>query len=161
VGFLEPHGRGRCPFRLAELSAAPPVIVVHALAHAAAALSAAAEAGRLVTLASAPDAGVYGGPGWFREMIAAARTAIPGAECSALLDCGSDAGAAQAAISAGVEAIVFTGRADVAARLTDIAGQAGARLRTERPAPALDLGDSFFATPETLRQRCIALLAAD
>src|SRR6266436_10394547 len=87
-----------------------PVIIIHSLAHAVAALSAAAEAGRRVTLASAPDAGIYAGPGWFSALVAAARAAVPAAQCAALLDCGDDAGAAQAAIRTGIEGIVFTGR---------------------------------------------------
>jgi hypothetical protein len=137
-----------------------PVIIVHALAHAVAALSAAAEAGRPVTLASAPDAGIYAGPGWFGALIAAACDAVPMAQSAALLDCGDDAGAAQAAIRAGIEGIVFTGRADVAERLADIARQRGARLLTARPVPTLDLGTEFFASPETLRRRCAFLLAS-
>jgi hypothetical protein len=136
-----------------------PVIVIHSLAHAVAALSAAAEAGRPVTLASAPDAGIYAGPGWFGALIAAARDAVPAAQSTALLDCGDDAGAAQAAIRAGVEGIVFTGRADVAERLADIAGHRGIRLRTERPAAALDLGTDFFAAPEILYRCCAEILA--
>jgi len=112
-------------------------------------------------LASALEAGIYGGPGWWCGLIAAASTAVPAARSTALLDCGDDAGAAQGAIRAGVEAIVFTGPADVAERLADVAGQRGARLFTNRPATDLDLGDSFFAPPEALRQRCAALLAGD
>jgi len=139
---------------------APPVIVVHSLAHAVAALSAAADAGRPVMLASATDAGIYAGPGWFREVLRAAREAVPAAQSSALLDCGSDAGAAMAAIRAGIDAIVFTGRADVAARLGDIATQAGARLLTARPAALLDLGTAFFADDEELRRRCADALAS-
>jgi hypothetical protein len=131
-----------------------PVIVIHSLAHATAALSAAAEAGRAVTLASAPDAGIYAGPGWFGALVTAARAAVPAARCAALFDCGDDAGAAQAAIRAGIEGIVFTGRADVAERLADIAGQRDARLLTARPTPALDLERDFFASPEMLRRRC-------
>lgn len=137
-----------------------PVIVVHGLAHAVAALEAAAGAGKPVMLLSAPDAGIAGGPGWWRELIAAAREAVPSAHVANLLDCGGDAGAAQAAIRAGVEAIVFSGRADVAERLADIAGQRGARLVTERPEPALDLADAFFASLETLRRRCAVILAS-
>lgn len=131
-----------------------PVIIIHSLVHAVAALSAAAEAGRPVTLASAPDAGIYAGPGWFRELIATARGAVPAAQCTAILDCGDDAGAVQVAIRTGIEAIVFIGRADVADRLADIAGQRGARLLTKRPEPALDLGDAFFAGEAELRRRC-------
>jgi hypothetical protein len=137
-----------------------PVIIVHSLAHAVAALSAAAEAGRPVTLASAPDAGICGGAGWFGALVAAARDAVPTAQCTALLDCGDDAGAAQAAIRAGIESIVFIGRADVAGRLADIAGQRGIRLVTDRPVAALDLASGFFASPEILHQRCALVLAS-
>lgn len=137
-----------------------PVIIIHSLAHAVAALGTAADAGRPVTLLSAPGAGIYAGPGWWRELIGAARAAVPAAACSGVLDCGDDAGAAQAAVRAGVEAIVFTGRADVAERLADIAGQYGARLLTERPVATLDLGVSFFDPPETLRRRCAMVLAS-
>lgn len=151
MGFLEPDGRGRRLFRRDGLT---PVIIVHSLAHAVAALSAAAQAGAPVILASARDAGIYAGPGWFGALVAAARAAIPAAQCTVLLDCGDDAGAAQAAIRAGIEGVIFTGRADVAERLADIAGQRGARLLTRRPVLALDLGTEFFASPEILRRRC-------
>lgn len=137
-----------------------PVIIVHSLAHAVAALSAAAAAGRPVTLASAPDAGIYAGPGWFGALVAVARDAVPAAECTVLIDCGDDAGAAQAAIRAGIEGIVFTGRADVAERLADIATHYGARLLTVRPQAALDLAAAFFTAPETLRRRCAEILAS-
>lgn len=63
----------------------------------------------------------------------AARDAVPAARFSAVLDCGDDPGAAMAAIRAGAEAIVFTGRAGVAERLAAIAAAAGARLMTQRP----------------------------
>jgi hypothetical protein len=125
-----------------------------------AALSAAAEAGRAVVLASAPDAGIHAGPGWWRELVAAAREAAPAAQFTALLDCGDDPGAAQAAIRAGIEAIVFIGRADVAARLADIAAQAGLRSITARPEAALDLGCAFFAAPDALQRCCADVLAS-
>jgi hypothetical protein len=176
MGLLQPHGRSRRLLRRNELTATstgtagvPPAcgrdargphIVVHALAHAVAALSAGAEAGRAVTLLSAPDAGNYAGPGWWREVVAAARAAVPEAKCTAILDCGDDPGAAQAAIRAGVEAILFTGRSDVAERLADIARQGGARLLTRRPAPALDLEGSFFASADVLQRRCRDFLTA-
>jgi hypothetical protein len=138
-----------------------PVIVVHSLEHAVAALGAAAEVGREVTLISAPGAGIYGGAGWFREMIAAARGAAPVARGVSVLDCGDDAGAAQAAICEGVEAVIFAGRPDVAARLADIAGRQCVRLLTERPAVGLDLAALFFASPDRLRRCCIDFLTGD
>jgi delta 1-pyrroline-5-carboxylate dehydrogenase len=138
----------------------PVAIVIHSLAHAVAALTAAAKASRPIVLASAPDAGIYAGPGWFGALLHSAREAVPATQFEALLNCGDDAGAAMAAIRAGVPTVVFTGRTDVAARLADIAGQAGARLLTARPAAALDLGDRFFADDATVRRRCAEILAS-
>jgi hypothetical protein len=135
-----------------------PVIVVHSLVQATAALKAAARAGRAVVIANPPGAGSYVGPGWFREVVAAARETVHGARFSALLDCADDVGAALAAIRSEVEGVVFTGRADVARRLADIAQQHGVRFLTARPAPTLDLGDDFFAAPEIIEQRCADLL---
>src|SRR5438132_1084317 len=136
-----------------------PVIVVHALAHAIAALTAAAGTGRSVVLESALGAGSYAGPGWFRVLVSAAREAVPEARCSSFLDCGDDVGAALAAIRSELEGVVFTGRADVARRLADIARQHGVHFVTDRPVAALDLGDDFFASPETLERHCADLLA--
>jgi flagellar biosynthesis regulator FlaF len=138
----------------------PVAIVIHSLAQAVAALNGAAEAGRPVVIASAPDAGIYAGPGWFREVLHAAHEAVPMAQFSSLFDCGDDAGAAMAALRAGLEAIIFTGPAEVAARLSDTLAQAGARLITERPAAVLDLGVWFFADNESLRRRCADALAS-
>src|SRR5918911_1980607 len=149
MGFLEPHGRSRRLFRRDALSADGPVIIVHSLAQAIAALTAAAEAGRAIALTSPPNAGIYAGPGWFRELARAASEAVPEARFIAILDCGEDAGAAMAAVRAGVKAIVFTGRSDVAARLADIAAQADAKLLTARAPVLLDLGVSFFGDPES------------
>ena len=143
---------------VADKAHEPPVIVVHSLPHAVAALTAAAEQTRTIVLASAPDAGIYAGPGWFGALLATAREAVPEAKATAFLDCGDDAGAAMGAIRAGIEGVVFTGRADVAARLADIAGQRGAMLLTARPEPVLDLGALFFADSETLRRRCADVL---
>jgi hypothetical protein len=144
---------------------AGPAIVVHSLAHAVAALEAAAEAGRPVLLLSAADAGLSAGAGWWREVIAAAHEAVPAAQAAiksaALIDCGDDAGAAQAALRSGIEAIVFSGPDETLERLADIARQRGCRVLRERPFQALDLGDDFFAPPETLRRRVLAVLCSD
>jgi hypothetical protein len=111
-----------------------------------------------VVLASAPGGGSYVGPGWFGAVIDAAREAVADAQFSALLDCGDDIGATQAAIRSQIERVVFTGRPDVARRLVDIARQHGVRLFTEHPAVALDLGAEFFAAPEVLERRCAGVL---
>jgi hypothetical protein len=135
-----------------------PAIVIHSLEQAIAALTAATRARRLIVLVSEPDAGGYVGPGWFGALVAAAREAVPDARFSALLDCSESVGAALAAIRAEVEGVIFTGRADVARRLADIAAQHGVRFETERPVAALDLEDDFFASARDVERRCAEFL---
>ena len=135
-------------------------VIVHSLAHAVGALRAAARASRLITLLSAPEAGIYAGPGWFRALVEAAREAAPDARCSAILDCGDEPGAALAAVRAQIEAVLFTGRVDVTLRLADIARQHGVRLITVYPPAAIDLGDDFFASADAIERRCTELLSA-
>jgi fructose/tagatose bisphosphate aldolase len=137
-----------------------PAIVVHSLSHALAALTAASEASRPIIILSAPDSGIYAGPGWFKALVDAAREAVPEANATFILDCGDDAGAAQGAIRAGIEALIFSGRADVAERLAEIATARGLRLLTKRPTALFDLGDMFFADDETLRRHCADRLAS-
>ncbi|HEU0215720.1 MAG TPA: hypothetical protein VFQ90_03610 [Stellaceae bacterium] len=109
---------------------------------------------------SAADAGIHAGAGWFKAVLDATTTAAPTARFSAVLDCGDDAGAAQAALRAGVATIVFTGRADVAERLAAIAAATGARVLTARPGADLDLLTEFFSDAATLRRRCKAVFDA-
>ena len=135
-----------------------PVIIIHSLTQAIAALRAADSAKRAIVLASAPDAGGYVGPGWFGALVAAARQAVPDARFTALLDCGDNVGAALAAIRAEVEGVIFTGRADAARRLADIARQHGVAFETERAAAVLDLVEDFFASPEDIERRCAEFL---
>jgi hypothetical protein len=134
------------------------VVIIHSLGQAVAALTVGARAGRPVVLASAPSAGGYAGPGWFAAVVTAAREAVPEAQFASLLDCGDNVGAALAAIRAEVEGVIFTGRADVARRLADIAGQHGVRFEAKHPAGALDLGDDFFASQQNLERRCATFL---
>jgi hypothetical protein len=138
---------------------AAPVFIVHSLDHAAAALKAAVAAGRRVVLLSAPNAGAYAGAGWFRAFVDAARDAVPEAQFSAFLDCGDEAGAVLAALRTEIKGVIFTGRADVARRLADIARQQGAQLETVRPIAAFDLGTEFFGAEATLVARCAELLS--
>jgi hypothetical protein len=135
------------------------VIVVHSLGQVMAAVTVAARADQSITLASAPDAGGYVGPGWFEALIAAAREAVPEVCFSALLDCGDNVGAALAAIRAEFEGVIFTGRTDVARRLADIAAQHGVCFETNRPQEVLDLGPDFFASEENLQRRCAEFLS--
>nr|WP_246337794.1 hypothetical protein [Azospirillum oleiclasticum] len=118
--------------------ALPPAVLVHGLDDALAAVSAAAETGRAVALLSAPAASAHAGALWLLELRSRALDAHPSADAIAILDCDDRAGDAQGAIAAGVTRLVFSGRADAAARLADIAAACGAVLLTARPA-ALDL----------------------
>jgi hypothetical protein len=156
---LKPYHAARPGKSRPDSVSVPPVFVVHGLGHAVAGLTAAAAAGRPVVLLSAPNAGGYAGPGWFRELADAAREAVPAARFAAYLDCGNEAGSVLAALRAGVEGVVFTGCTDVARRLADIARRHGACLATRRPAPCLDLGDAFFAAPQHLVKCCAEALA--
>jgi fructose/tagatose bisphosphate aldolase len=113
--------------------------VVHGYDHAVAALKAAAAAGVPARLLSARGAAAYAGPAWFRELVAQACAAVPEAQATALLDCGSRAGDALAAIRAGVPAIAIDLPADAAANIADIATQAGVRIEDYEDAGALDL----------------------
>jgi hypothetical protein len=133
-------------------------IIIHSLFQATAVLTASTRAGCPVVLVSAPDAGGYVGPGWFKALVAAAREAVPDARCLSLLDCGDDVGAALASIRTEVEGVIFTGRPDVARRLGDIARQHGVRFETKPPAQALDLVEYFFASEEDLERRCAEYL---
>lgn len=119
-------------------TALPPAVLVHGLDDALAAVAAAAETGRAVALLSAPAASAHAGALWLLELRRQALDAHPSAGAIAVLDCDDRAGDAQGAIAAGVTHLVFSGRADVAARLADIAAARGAELLTARPA-ALDL----------------------
>ncbi|HYH23429.1 MAG TPA: hypothetical protein VD995_32840 [Azospirillum sp.] len=104
---------------------------VHGAADARAALAAAMDLGVPVALVADAAAGGL----WLRTVLEDARAAVPEAVACAVLDCGDRAGDAQAALAAGVDAVLFTGPPAVAARLADIAAQKGAALLTELPEP--------------------------
>lgn len=113
-------------------------VIVHGLEDARAALAAAAEAGCGVTLLSAPGAAGYAGFGWWRALIAAACTAVPGVAVDEVLDCDDLAGIAVEALHAGCPTIVFTGNDAQARQLAALAEVCGARM-LRAPPPALDL----------------------
>ncbi len=144
-----PHGKKPAQAKPARRKPAQPVaraIVVHSLAHAVAAVRAAAELGVPVELWSAEGAAAAAGAGWFKALIEAARGAAPAARVGAVLDCADLPGYALAALRVGIEAICFTGPARVAAKIADIARQSQRRLVRRRPKRALDL--RFVADPD-------------
>ena len=137
----------------------PPQIVVHTLADAVAALEAAQAAGCAVVLASAPGAAGYAGPLWFCELAAQARTAVPQAHFTAVLDCADAPGHALAAIRAGVTAIAFTFDGPPAAALRDIARQAGVAILALDYASAFDMQRAGVHDAPTLEE-CLTWLRA-
>ena len=126
---------------------APPeesrVILIHSLDHAHAALAAASEADTPVVMLTAPGASAYAGSEYLKAIVEGAKESQPAARFEAVIDCGEDAGHAMGALRIGWKAVLFTGTAEIAAKLADIAGQQGARLLTEAPpGPTLDLLDT-------------------
>jgi hypothetical protein len=117
-------------------------VVIHELAHARAALAAAAELDVSVALWSAPGAAAYAGAGWFDAVLrlVCGQQASTETEIVAVLDCGDRADLVQAAWRQGVSHVCFSGRSDVARRLAGIARHYGATLHRKRPL-ALDLLD--------------------
>jgi hypothetical protein len=146
----------RAHSRPAARANAPRAVVVHSLAHAKAALAAAAAEKVPLELWSAEGAAAFVGAGWFKAVVEAARRAVPAATFTAVLDCADMPGYALGAFSAGLDAVCFSGSAKVAAKLADIAHREGRRLLRRRPRQLLDLGE--VAEPLAA---CRAWLAAE
>jgi hypothetical protein len=106
-------------------------ITIHGLTDARAALAAAQALRVPVTLISGPGGGSYAGPGWFNAVVHEACAVFPDVSVTAILDCDDAPGHAVGAFRAGTKAVRFTGRADVAVKLRDIAASVGAELITE------------------------------
>lgn len=102
-------------------------------------MKAARERGLCVLLVSAKGAAATLGPAVWREMIAEAEKAEPGALAAAVLDCGNDPGFALAALREGIKTIRVDAPPEVRAKIADIAGQMSATLMADRPDPACDL----------------------
>lgn len=133
-------------------------IVVHCLAHARAAVGAAAALGVPVTLASAPGAAGSLGALGFRELVAAAAAEHPHVQVHALLDCADKPGHVMAALRLGFRRVRFTGRRAVAQRLAGLAAAYGAELVSGRVRTLnlLDLPDPGAACAAWLGARPFA-----
>ena len=156
MGFLKPHGRCGRRLRQVGLKPAERFVIIHTPGHARAALAAAGSLAVPVTLASAPSAGLYAGPGWFKAAIALAREEFPAVACTCVLDCGGEPGMVLAALRHGLKRVRFDGPDAVAARLAEIAAHYEAAIERRALEPALDLIDRD--DPEAL---CRAFLAAE
>jgi hypothetical protein len=106
------------------------VVVVHDLAQARAALAAAEDLGREIDLRSAPGAAAYAGVGYLKALGEAVGYEL-------LVDCGDDPGIVMAALRTGCRRLSFSGAADVAQRLAEMAEQLGAAVTHETAAPAM------------------------
>lgn len=113
-------------------------IMIHALADARAALTAAAELGLPVRLVSPPGAPAYLGIDYFQDVADAAREEFPGVDAQFVLDCDDQTGFALAALRQGVNRIHVRVEDDLRRRIADVATQLGACLE-DIIAPALDL----------------------
>ncbi len=114
-------------------------IIIHSLAHARAALRAAAAHAVPVTLWSGPGAAGYAGPEWFRQLVAAATAEHPTIRVTAVLDCGAAPGYALAALRAGLKAIRIEADPAVGKRLAELAADYGAEIAPAAGDDALDL----------------------
>ncbi len=133
----------------------PRTVVIHSLAHARAALAAAAKAGAGVRLRSAPNAAAYAGAAWFQEVVQQAGDAYPGVAVEASLDCGDHAGLALGALRQGIRLVRFTGPRAVRERIAAIASGCGGALDRDRRR-ALDLGRVAERDAETALEDWLA-----
>jgi hypothetical protein len=112
-----------------------PIILFHDLDHAHAAVDAAAGLKIPITLQSAPGAAAYAGVGFLKAVVDEAGVS------DAVIDCGTDAGTAMAALRAGWKRLVFSGDQAMAVKLADMGAQMDAIVTGDTGAPALDLLD--------------------
>lgn len=88
----------------------------------------AAVPGEALTLISAPGVAHYAGVLYLKEMAATATAQVPDVPHMFVIDCGEDAALATAALRVGHRHIAFSGPAEMAKKLADIAAQHGAEL---------------------------------
>ncbi len=130
-------------------------VIVHNLAHARAALGAAATLGVPVVLLSAAGAAAYAGAGYFLEFTSRAMAEHPEAKARTVLDCGAEPGLALGALGAGCPAIRYTGPRASRVKIADIAARWRARVDNSRyrALDLLDAGDARTACHEWLAKR--------
>ncbi len=137
-------GRGKTPPLLfsqdkkSALSEVRPIVIVHDITHARAALAAAAALGVPIRLRSAPGAASYLGPSVFHALIDEARKTAPEADAVAVMDCGGDVGRALSALRHGLDRVRVDLPRGTVLRLADIANCHGAAIDDDDDEP-LDL----------------------
>jgi hypothetical protein len=131
-------------------------IIVHSLAQASAAVDAAAALAVPLTLMSAPAAGCYAGPAWFKALVDHAAARHPDVAVAAIIDCADEPGAVLAALRTGFKRVRYTGDTTALDRLRSMAEAYDAAIETGAPATTLDLLDR----PDAVRL-CRDYLAED
>ena len=117
-----------------------PAVVIHSLADARLALAAVGRLGGCdAILLSAPAAGCFMGPAWWRALIDIAASEHPAIAVADPLDCDAAAGRALEALRIGQRHLILSLSCPQHAAVRERAASVGATLEAERPA-ALDLG---------------------
>lgn len=130
------------------------IIIVHTLKHVDAALGAAEETVKPVTLQSAPKAIFYAGSLYLLHMYEQAKKYHPRVSSRFILDCGDAGAEAIAAIQIGHKFLRSSAPPEIQEKLADIAHQAGAEM-VAGDYEALDLlplEDTKDACKEWLRE---------
>ena len=95
---------------------------IHDLEEARRAVERARRAGAEPVLVTAAGSAAFAGVGYWQAVALALGEPV-------VIDCGDDAGLVMGALRAGARDLLFTGPEAVAARLDDMAGQLGGRVR--------------------------------
>ena len=111
-----------------------PVVIVHGVADAQAALA----VGAPVTLLSSPGAALFAGCLWWREMVAAARAGYPHAIATDILNCADASDMAMGALRSGVCRLVLWPQASGWQAVAEIAEREGGFVLRQAP-EALDM----------------------
>jgi hypothetical protein len=122
----------------------PPAVIVHGINDLAAALVAAAELGRALTVISAPAAAASGGALWFRALVEAGKARNAQVPLTAVLDCADQPGHALGALRVGLTHLALDHRVPAWSRVEAIAQAQGAVLYGSI-GPVLDV--RFFRDP--------------
>ncbi|MGI9503721.1 MAG: hypothetical protein ACR2RE_11780 [Geminicoccaceae bacterium] len=127
----------------------PLEVIIHHLAQAKSALSAARDQDITIRLRSAPGAAGYAGVGYLKALGDAV-------EHELLIDCRDDAGLVMAALRTGCRNLVFSGDPKDGQRLQQMAESVGARLRrpTDPNSPRLTLSPDD--DDKTIRSKLMA-----
>ncbi len=115
-------------------------VIVHDPDHLGAVFDAASAANRPLLAITAEWAGIAYGALYWAKALEHLRASQPDASVEIALHCGDDAGRALGALREGWKRILFTGKARVRVKISDIASQQRAELIEEPDDTALDLG---------------------